>query len=310
MRSAPLAALPRGIIHCPVTPFDAKNRVDLDTFRRAVEFLMRQNPAALCVNLHFGESLNLWDEERKALVNAAVNCVAGRTPVIVNVSTPGTDQAVALARHAEAAGADCLMAIPPYHWKPSQEAIRAHFAALMEATGLPMLGYNSPGAMGGVGFAPETIVRLMTEFPQFIGLKEASHNWETYLALGMAGRSVRPDFGLFVGTEWMIPSLTMGGRACMSIQGGIAPRLVATLYETIVAGDFATALPLQEALAELYWLAMPEYPAPTKAMWKIMGRPVGDPRLPNRPLSAERVKELEAALERLGILEGEPHGWD
>jgi dihydrodipicolinate synthase/N-acetylneuraminate lyase len=96
----------------------------------------------------------------------------------------------------------------------------------------------------------------------------------------------------------------------MSIQGGIAPRLVAKLYETIVAGDLAAALPLQETLAELYWLAMPEYPAPTKAMWKIMGRSVGDPRLPNRPLSNERVKELEAALERLKILESEPHGWD
>ena len=150
----------------------------------------------------------------------------------------------------------------------------------------------------------------MSEFPQFIGLKEASHNWETYLALGKAGRSVRPDFGLFVGTEWMIPGLTMGGRAAMSIQGGIAPRLVAKLYEAVVAGDLAAALPLQEALAELYWLAMPEYPAPTKAMWKIMGRPVGDPRLPNRPLSKERMKELEAALERLGILDGEPHGWN
>ncbi|MGQ7791280.1 dihydrodipicolinate synthase family protein [Faunimonas sp. B44] len=305
-----MTRVPRGIIHCPVTPFDPANAVDLDTFARVVEFLLRQEPAALCVNLHLAESLNLTLEERMVLAEAAVAVAAGRAPVIVNVSTPGTDQAITLARHAEKVGADCLMAITPYHWKPSQDAIYAHFAALMTASALPMLGYNSPHAMGGIGFAPATLVRIMRDFPRFIGLKEASHNWETYVALGRAGRSVMPDFGLFVGTEWMIPSFTLGGVACMSIQGGVAPRLVKALHEATVSGRLADALPLQEKLAELFALAMPEYPAPSKAMWEIMGRPVGKPRLPNRPLGPDEVKALEGALARLGILDGEPHGWD
>ena len=90
-------------------------------------------------------------------------------PVIVHVSTPGTDQAVELARHAEQVGADCVMAIAPYYWKPSQEQLYEHFAAIMSATELPFIAYNSPTIMDGVGLAPATLVKLMQRFPQLIG---------------------------------------------------------------------------------------------------------------------------------------------
>ena len=304
-----MTRVPRGIIQCPITPFTADNTVDLGVYGRVVEFLMKQRCDALCINLHLAESLNLTLEERKALAEATIEANNGRVPVIVNVSTPGTDQAVDLAKHAEKAGADCIMSISPYYWKPPVGALYEHFAAIISATDLPFIGYSSPTIMDGVGITPDLLIRLMKQFPQLIGVKEASHNWETYMALGRAGRSVRPDFGLFVGTEWTIPSLTLGGVACMSIQSGICPKLVADLYDATKAGKLAEALPLQDKMATMYALTKSEYPAPTKAMWAIMGRPVGNPRLPNRPVTAERAKELEAELDRLGILATEHHGW-
>jgi 4-hydroxy-tetrahydrodipicolinate synthase len=304
-----MTGVPRGIIQCPITPFNESNEVDIELFARGIEFLMKQRCDALCLNLHLAESLNLTLEERKSLTEAAVQVAAGRTPVIVNVSTPGTDQAIALAKHAAAAGADCIMAISPYYWKPPVGALYEHFAAIISATELPFIGYSSPTIMDGVGITPELLVRLMKRFPQLIGVKEASHNWETYLALGTAGRSVRSDFGLFVGTEWTIPSLTLGGVACMSIQGGICPKLVENLFGSTQAGDLASALPMQEKMARMYALTKNEYPAPTKAMWTIMGRPMGNPRLPNRPASVDRMRELEAELAGLGILATEQHGW-
>jgi 4-hydroxy-tetrahydrodipicolinate synthase len=298
-----------GIVHVPVTPFTPDNKVDVDTFARAIEFLLRQNASSLCVNLHLAESLNLTLDERKLTAKTAVEAAAGRVPVIVHVSTPGTDQAIELARHAEAVGADCVMAIAPYYWKPSQEQLADHFAAIIASTALPFIAYNSPTIMDGVGIAPATLTALMRRFPQFIGLKEASHNWEKYLELGRAAKQVRADFGLFVGTEWMLPSLTLGGTACMSIFGGIAPNFVNALYDATTGGRLKEALGLQYKFSELYQIAKVEYPAPTKAMWEIMGRPVGLPRLPNRPLSAERKKEIRTTLETLGLFDTEPHGW-
>jgi 4-hydroxy-tetrahydrodipicolinate synthase len=304
-----ITAVPRGIIHVPVTPFTSENKVDLDTFGRVIEFLLGQNASSLCINLHLAESLNLTTDERKLLAKAAVEVAAGRVPVIVHVSMPGTDQAVDLARHAENVGADCVMAIAPYYWKPSQEGIYEHFSAIMTATDLPFIAYNSPTIMDGVGVAPSTLIKLMERFPKFIGLKEASHNWEKYLELGRAAKSVRADFGLFVGTEWIIPCLTLGGTACMSVFGGIAPRFVQALHDATTSGRLKEALELQYKFCELYQIAKVDYPAPTKAMWEIMGRSVGAPRLPNRPLSADRKKEIRSALETLGLFDTEPHGW-
>jgi len=304
-----LTAVPPGLIHVPVTPFTADNRIDLDTFSRVVAFLLDQQASSLCINLHLAESLNLTLEERKQLAKTAVEVTAGRVPVIVHVSTPGTDQAIELARHAEDVGADAVMAIAPYYWKPSQDALYAHFAAIMSATELPFIAYNSPTIMDGVGIAPATLVKLMQRFPKFVGLKEASHNWEKYLELGRAARAVRADFGLFVGTEWMIPCFTLGGTACMSVFGGIAPRFVHALYQAATNDHVKDALALQYKFSELYQIAKVEYPAPTKAMWEIMGRPVGLPRLPNRPLSGEQKREIRATLERLDLFDSEPHGW-
>jgi 4-hydroxy-tetrahydrodipicolinate synthase len=125
----------------------------------------------------------------------------------------------------------------------------------------------------------------------------------------MVGRRIRPDFGMFAGVEWFIPSLTLGGVACMSILGGVTPKLIESLYEATKAGRLDDALPLQEKFAEIHALAKAEYPAPTKAMWEIMGRPVGKPRLPNRPVSADGMKAIEREFERLGILATEQHGW-
>jgi 4-hydroxy-tetrahydrodipicolinate synthase len=305
----PLTALPCGLIDVPVTPFTPDNKVDLDTFGRVVEFLLRHNASSLCINLHLAESLNLTLDERELLAKVAVEVTAGRVPVIVHVSTPGTDQAVELARHAEQVGADCVVAIAPYYWKPSQEQLYEHFSAIISATELPFIAYNSPTIMDGVGIAPATLIKLMQRYPKFIGLKEASHNWEKYLELGRAAKSVRPDFGLFVGTEWIMPCLTLGGTACMSVFGGIAPRFVKALYDATVSGDLKKALDLQYKFSELYQIAKVEYPAPTKAMWEIMGRPVGAPRLPNRPLTADGKKAIRSTLETLGLFDSEPHGW-
>jgi 4-hydroxy-tetrahydrodipicolinate synthase len=305
----PMSTLPRGIIHVPVTPFTSENKIDPDTYGKVIEFLLRHNASSLCINLHLAESLNLTTEERKLLAKTAVEVVAGRVPIIVHVSMPGTDQAVDLARHAEEVGADCVIAIAPYYWKPSQEALYEHFSAIMSATDLPFIAYSFPAIMDGIGIAPSTLIKLMERFPKFIGLKEASHNWQKYMELSNAARKVRPNFGLFVGTEWIIPCLTLGGTACMSIFGGIAPRFVQSLYDATINGNLKDALELQFKYSDVYQITRVEYPAPTKAMWEIMGRPVGSPRLPNRPLLADRKKEIKSALETLGLFDTEPHGW-
>ena len=95
----------------------------------------------------------------------------------------------------------------------------------------------------------------------------------------------------------------------MSVFGGIAPRFVQSLYQATMEGDLKDALELQYKYSELWQIAKVDYPAPTKAMWEIMGRPVGNPRLPQRSISAKNRNNIEATLDRLGLLHSEPQGW-
>jgi len=304
-----METVPKGIIHCPVTPFFEDGRVDYGTFEKVVNFHIKQNPSALSVLLHIAESLNLTIQERKELLEAAVQVNRGRVPIIAHVSLPGTDQVVDLARHAEKVGADAVCVITPYYWRPPEEAVYKHFVAVGSAIRIPLIAYNSPLYQGGVNLSPKLLVRLIKRLPNFIGVKEAGHNFEYFIEAQRATQAVRPYFALFIGVEYLLPTMVMGAVGSMSAIAGVAPRLVQNLYEACAQGQYERARELQDKASHLWQLFKVEYPAPIKAGMEIMGRPVGPTRLPIRPLTEEGKKRLREELQRLEVLEQEPYGW-
>jgi 4-hydroxy-tetrahydrodipicolinate synthase len=190
-----------------------------------------------------------------------------------------------------------------------EEALFEHFMKVATASALPFMIYNSP-IFQGVSLSPRFLVRLMEKLPHFIGEKEASHNFEYFIEARRATQALRPEFGLILGVEYMIPSVSMGGVGSMSIAGGVVPRLMQKLYELCAAGRYADALPLQDKASHLWQLFKPEYPAPIKAAMEMMGRPVGPVRGPMRPLTAAQNAVLRQELESIGVFDGsEPRGW-
>ena len=296
-------------MHVPVTPFNGDMSVDYATFEKLVDWHVRQKPSSLCVVLHIAESVSLTMDEHKRLIEISVKVTAGRVPVIANVSMAGTDQAVALARHSEKAGADAVICIAPYYWPVPEEALFDHFYRVATATLLPFMIYNSP-IFQGVSLSPKFLVRLMDKVPHFIGEKEASHNFEYFIEARRQTQAVRPDFGLILGVEYIIPSVSMGGVGSMSISGGVAPRMMQRLYDLAAAGKFFEATPLQDKASHLWQLFKPEYPSPIKAAMAMMGRPVGPVRGPMRDLTKEQLASLRTALEGIGVFDGsEPMDW-
>ena len=305
----PLRTVPAGVMHVPVTPFNKDLSVDYATFERLVDWHVRQKPSSLCVILHIAESVSLTKEEHKKLIEVSVKVTSGRVPVIANVSMAGTEQAVDLARHSENVGADAVICISPYYWPVPEEALFEHFMKVATASALPFMIYNSP-IFQGVSLSPKFLVRLMEKLPHFIGEKEASHNFEYFIEARRATQAVRPEFGLILGVEYMIPSVSMGGVGSMSIAGSVAPRLMQQLYELCAAGRYADALPLQDKASHYWQIFKPEYPSPIKAAMEMMGRPVGPVRGPMRNLTDAQKKALRAELETLGAFNGsEPTGW-
>ncbi len=306
---APLTGMPHGLMHCPVTPFTERGAIDLDTYARLIEFHLAQGADSLCVVLHVAESLNLRVDERQSLVKEAVAVVAGRVPVIAHVSMPGTDDTLELARHAKLVGADAICVLSPYYWRLPEEAIYEHFSTILSGCDIPLVAYNSPNFQNGVALGPAFVVRLLERFPHFIGLKEASHNFESFIELRRAAVALRPQFGLVVGVEYVLPSLTLGGVGAMSVFSSVAPRLVRALYEATLSGDWLVARKLQDRASALWQLIKPEYPSPLKAAMAMLDRPVGAVRGPMRPVTGAGLDRLRAALSDLGVFSDEPMGW-
>jgi len=299
----------RGVMQSPVTPLKADFSPDLPTFERLLDFHVRTSGTAISWPHHKGESLNLTIAERKRFAEAAVKAVAGRVPVSIHVSALAVEDSMELARHAQEIGADAVVAITPYFWNPSKEAIYDHFVRLGTAIDLPLIAYNSPSYLAGVEIDGELVSRLIERLPNFVGMKEASFDSEKFLEIARAALALRPDFAMITGVEYLLPSVPLGGVGSYSSAGAICPNLCNRAFEACVAGDWPRARELQYKLSRLWLLFRDQYPSSLKGGMVMMGRPVGPTRPPLPTATKERQEYIRAQLEELGILQSEPHGW-
>lgn len=299
----------KGVMQSPVTPLKEDFSPDLPTFEKLLDFHVRTGATAISWPHHKGESLNLTTPERKAFAEVAVKVVAGRIPVSIHVSALAVEDSMALARHAQEIGADAIIAITPYFWNPTEQAIYDYFVRLGTSIDLPLIAYNSPSYLEGIEFTGALTRRLIERLPNFIGMKEASFNSEKFMEISRAALAVRPDFAMISGVEFLAPAIPMGGAGSYSSAGAICPNLCTQLYEACVAGESARARELQFKLAQLWDLFRDQYPSSLKGGMVLMGRPVGPTRPPLPTASKERIAHIGRQLEALGIMQTEPHGW-
>ena len=299
----------KGVMQSPVTPLKDDFSPDLATFERLLDFHVRSGSPAISWPHHKGESLNLTIPERKRFAEAAVKAVAGRVPVTIHVSALAVEDTLELARHAQSIGADGILAITPYFWNPTLEAIHDYFVRLCTAIDLPVISYNSPSYLAGVEITGELMSRLIEQLPNFVGVKEASFNSEKFIEISRMALKLRPTFAMLTGVEYLLPSVPLGGVGSYSAAGSICPNLCNQLFDACVAGDWPRARDLQYTLSRLWLLFRDQYPSSLKGGMVIMGRPVGPTRSPLPTATKERREFIRSQLEELGILQSEPHGW-
>src|SRR5207248_4812801 len=169
-----------------------------------------------------------------------------------------------LARPAQKIGADGILAITPYFWNPSLEAIDAYFTHLCRSIDLPVLSYNSPSYLAGVEITGELMSRLIQRLPNFVGVKEASFNSEKFLEISRVALALRPNFALLTGVEFLLPSVPLGGVGSYSAAGSVCPNLCAALFEACMAGEWPRARELQYKMTRLWHLFKDQYPSSLK----------------------------------------------
>jgi 4-hydroxy-tetrahydrodipicolinate synthase len=299
----------RGVMQSPVTPLKEDFSLDIPTYERLVDFHVRTGATAISWPHHKAESLNLTIAERKLAAEATVKSVAGRVPVSIHVSALAVEDSMELAQHAQKIGADAIIAITPYFWGPSPNAIYDYFVRLGTSVDLPMIAYNSPAYLEGVEITAELIERLLMRLPNLIAMKEASFNSEKFMEISRVALKVRPDFSILAGVEFLAPSVPLGCVGSYSSAGAICPNLCAELFNACIAGQSAKARELQFKLARLWDLFRDQYPSSLKGGMVIMGRAVGPTRPPLPTATKERQAYIAKQLEELGIIDTEPHGW-
>lgn len=297
-----------GVVATPVTPFTADDRLDAATLEKLVDFLVESGVQAVGLPMHIGESLNLTLEERKTLAEVAIKTVAGRVPVLVNASMPGTAQVVELARHAERAGAAGVIVISPYHWEPGPEPLFEHFVRVGSAIDIALLAYNFPKKVH-VSITTPLLERLIGRLDNFVGMKDATYDMQYFTEACRRTSAARPGFAIFAGIEYLLPSMILGGAGSFSACGAVAPGAVRRLYEACATGRWDEARALQYRVSQLWQVLQVGYPGSIKAAMELLGRPVGLPRMPIPALSEDGKKRLRSELEVLRVFEDEPIGW-
>jgi 4-hydroxy-tetrahydrodipicolinate synthase len=304
-----MSAFQPGLVHLPVTPFLPDRGIDYDCLRQLIDFHIRNGADALALPTHAGESVSLTDDEKRTLIEFAVKHIAGRKPLIAHVSEAGTAVAAALARHAQDAGAAAILATTPYYWTPPPEMILEHFAQIGAAVRLPFLVHNLPEDMSGTKVSAELMLELIGRLENFVGLVDASLDWQFMIDLIMEARHARPGFLLISGTELMVSSAAIGATAMFAPLAGIAPRLLRTLFELCRDDRLFEARAAQEEVAALRALLKAGGVASLKAALAARGRDCGAPRPPLQALDARAAAALKHDLDSIAALRDEPRGW-
>ncbi|MBI1366226.1 MAG: 4-hydroxy-tetrahydrodipicolinate synthase [Alphaproteobacteria bacterium] len=288
----------RGYITALITPFK-NGAVDEKTYQMLVDRQIRAGIHGVVPVGTTGESATLTHEEHRRVVALCVEAAAGRVPVIAGAGSNSTAEAIELARFAEEAGADAILAVTGYYNKPSQAGLIAHFKALHDATGLPIILYNVPGRVVA-NLSVETIAAL-SKLPRVIGVKDATGDLARVALQRLASG---PDFIQLSGEDMTAVGFNaMGGRGCIGVTANAAPELCAKLQESTLHHDAAGALALQDRLAPLHDVIFRDTsPGPIKYAMSLMGLCSAELRLPLvEPPDAvkQRVREV---LEGLGLI--------
>ncbi|KAA6222582.1 5-dehydro-4-deoxyglucarate dehydratase [Streptomyces albofaciens JCM 4342] len=308
----PLAERLDGLLFFPVTAYGSDGAPDLAAFRAHVRRGIDAGAAAVFACCGTGEFHALTPEEFRDCVAAAVQEAAGRVPVLAGAGY-GTALATRFARLAEDAGADGLLAMPPYLVVADQAGLLRHYTELAAATALPVIVYQRDNAV----FTPDTVVAL-ARTPGIIGLKDGLGDLDllqrviSAVRTGTAGQEFLYFNGLPTAELTGLAYRGLGVRLYSSAVFAFAPEIATAFHRALTDGDDATVTRLLDGfyrpLVELRNQGKGYAVSLVKAGVRLRGTDVGGVRAPLSEPAPEHVEALAALIERGLALVGAPTG--
>jgi 4-hydroxy-tetrahydrodipicolinate synthase len=289
-----------------VTPFAPDGSLDEASLRQLVRWQVLAGIDGLVPCGTTGESPTLTQAERDRVIALTVETVAerpsrSRVTVIAGTGTNDTAATIAATRRAAELGADAALVVAPYYNRPDQRMLDAHYRAVADEGGLPVMVYNVPSRTG-TNIEAATLLRL-AEHPRIVGVKEASGNLDQ---IAWICRNRPSDFAVLAGDDsWTLGVLAMGGHGVVSVASNEIPGEMVALCAAARAGDWETARRIHERWLPLFRanFAGGPNPVPVKAALSMIGL-IGEVlRPPLLPLDEPARQSLADVLRQAGLVE-------
>ena len=285
-----------------ITPFTEDLKVNYDKLGELIDFQIENGTDSIIICGTTGEASAMTHEEHLECIRYTVERVAGRVPVIAGSGSNWTDTAVYLSQEAEKRGADGLLVVSPYYNKATQKGLYAHFKAVADSVKIPVILYNIQGRTG-VNIQPSTLVDLIRDVDNIVGVKEASGNISQVAKIMSLAQEQGVTVDLYSGNDdQVVPLLSLGGKGVISVLSNVAPRFTHDMVAKYMAGDAKGRMEMQlKAIPLIDQLFCEVNPIPVKAAVNMMGVDVGGLRLPLTVMEDAHQMNLRKAMEEFGI---------
>ena len=283
-----------GIIPALITPLTKDEKINLPVLKELIDGLTAQGADGFYVAGATGEGISLPAEQRMILAEAAV--AATDKPCIIHIASTDFAEAVKLAKHAEACGADAISAIPPLFYKYDEDDVYNYYKKLASAVNIPMVIYYNPNA----GFAINAkFAARMFEVDNITAIKWTSSDYHGMMELK---NLTHGEMNIINGPdEMLLMGLSAGADAGIGTTYNFMLPLYRGVYDNFRAGNIEKAHEYQCKIAHII-SAMRAYPTipVTKALVEAMGYEVGNAVFPMKTLSENKKAEAVAALTAAG----------
>jgi dihydrodipicolinate synthase/N-acetylneuraminate lyase len=284
-----------GVYPAATTQFKADLSIDITATQGVLDALVKDGVHGLIVMGTCGENNSLEPEEKRQVLKAAVEVVAGRVPIVVGVSEMTTPRAAQFARDAETIGANGLMVLPAMVYVPTETEMEAHFRTVAEATSLPIMLYNNPPAYRAA--VTLGVLERLSNVKNIVAVKESAPDTRRFTDLKNA---FGDRYILMAGLDDVaLEGLMLGAHGWVSGLTSAFPQESVALVEAFERGDMPEALRIYRWFMPLLHLdAEHDLVQSIKLAEQIMGRGSERVRAPRLPLQDARRAEVIAMVEK------------
>lgn len=291
-----------GVFPAVITPFDKDEEVNKPKMREFLDFVIEGGVHGIFLLGTNGEGPMLTLEEKKVLMELAVDHIDGSVPIIAGTNTNSTKESIELGRYAEKVGIDAIQAVIPFYFPMSEESLLDHYNRIAESIDIPLLIYSFPARTGNE-IKVKTLSKL-TENPNIKGIKDSSGDVAWYYQAIENIKEKREDFIFFSGNDMLLYNyLSLGGDGGVSALANVFPGLVVKVYEEFKAGNLEKAKKFQDkAMKARKAIDKGPYMAGVKGGLKARGMDFGELRSPLQSLGQEGIERLKNKFKKLDLM--------